>query len=155
MNPILKNILAVFGGLIVGSMVNMGLIAIGGKIILPPSGVDVTDMESLKTSMHLFEARHFIFPFLAHALGTFAGAYIASWLAASHKMKFAIGSVHILKLCFFKKNIFKFFSGFERSFNNRTRMNIFHFNPHNRAALAGFMVLEPDDRIGTAFPFNI
>ena len=91
MNPIIRNILAFIGGIIIGSIVNMGLITIGGKVILPPPGVDVTDMESLKSSMHLFEAKHFIFPFLAHALGTLAGAYIASKLVVKHNMKFALG----------------------------------------------------------------
>ena len=91
MNPILRNILAIIAGVIIGSMVNMGLIMISSSIIPPPSGVDVTDMESLKSSMHLFEAKHFIFPFLAHALGTIAGAYVASLIAVSHKMKFALG----------------------------------------------------------------
>lgn len=41
--------------------------------------------------MPLLEAKHFVFPFLAHALGTFAGAFLAATLAASHKMKFALG----------------------------------------------------------------
>lgn len=91
MNPILRNIIAIIAGVIIGSMVNMGLIMISSSIIHPPSGADVTDMESLKSSMHLFEAKHFIFPFLAHALGTLAGAYIASLIAVSHKMKFALG----------------------------------------------------------------
>ena len=90
-SPIIRNILAVIGGIIIGSIVNMGLIMIGGKVVPPPSGVDVMDMESLKSSMHLFEAKHFIFPFLAHALGTFVGAYLAAMLVASHKIKFALG----------------------------------------------------------------
>jgi hypothetical protein len=47
-------------------------------------------MESLKASMHLFEAKHFIFPFLAHAFGTFVGAFLAALIAANHKMKFAL-----------------------------------------------------------------
>ena len=91
MNPIIRNILAVVAGIVVGSIVNMGLIAISGSIIPPPAGVDPTDMESMTASMHLFESKHFIFPFLAHALGAFAGALIASLLAASHKMKYALG----------------------------------------------------------------
>ena len=45
----------------------------------------------MRASIHLFEPRHFVFPFLAHALGTFAGALAASFIAVSHKMKFAIG----------------------------------------------------------------
>jgi hypothetical protein len=92
MSPILRNILAVLAGVIIGSVVNMGLITISGKVIPPPAGVDVTNMESLKASMHLFEPRHFIFPFLAHALGTLVGAFVAFIIAASHKIKFALGS---------------------------------------------------------------
>jgi len=90
MNLIIKNILAVITGLIVGSAVNMGIIAISGSIIPPPEGTDVTTMDGLKASMHLFEPRHFIFPFLAHALGTLVGAIIAGCIAATHKMKFAL-----------------------------------------------------------------
>ena len=41
--------------------------------------------------MHLFEPKHFLFPFLAHALGTFAGAWLAAFIAASYKMRFALG----------------------------------------------------------------
>ena len=90
MHPIIRNILAAIAGIVVGSAVNMGLITISGSIIPLPEGVDPSNMESLKASMHLFEAQHFIFPFLAHALGTFAGAFLAALIAASHKMKFAL-----------------------------------------------------------------
>jgi hypothetical protein len=90
MNPILRNILAVVAGLIIGSAVNMGLIMISGNVIPPPAGVDVTDMESLKSSMHLFEPKHFIFPFLAHAFGTLVGAFIAALIAVKHKIKMAL-----------------------------------------------------------------
>ncbi len=91
MNPILKNILAVILGFILGSAVNMGLIMISGSVIPLPDGVDPADMESLKNNMHLFEAKHFIFPFLAHALGTLVGAFVAAKIAATHQLKFAIG----------------------------------------------------------------
>ena len=91
MNPIVRNILAVVAGAVLGSMVNMGIIMISGSISPPPEGADVTDMESLAASMHLFQPKHFIFPFLAHALGTLVGAFLAAIIAASHKMKFALG----------------------------------------------------------------
>lgn len=91
MNPIVKNILAAITGIILGSAVNMGIIMLSGSIITSPDGVDVTNMESLKSSMHLFEPKHFIFPFLAHALGAFAGAFLAALIAENHKMKFALG----------------------------------------------------------------
>lgn len=91
MNPTLKNILAIIAGILVGSAVNMAIIMISGSIIPPPEGADVTTTEGLKASMHLFQPIHFVFPFLAHALGTFAGALVAAIIAASHKMKFALG----------------------------------------------------------------
>ena len=89
MNPIVKNILAVITGLVLGSAVNMSLVMLSGTIIPPPEGADVTDMESLKTSMHLFETKQYIFPFLAHALFTVVGAIIVAIIAQNHKMKLA------------------------------------------------------------------
>lgn len=91
MNPTVKNILAVIAGIVIGSLVNMGIIMLSSSIIPPPEGVDVTNMESLKANMHLFETKHFIFPFLAHALGTLAGAIVAGIMAANNKFKFALG----------------------------------------------------------------
>ena len=90
MNSIIQNVLAATAGAIVGSAVNMGIILISGSIIPPPNGADVKTMEGLKASLHLFEPKHFIMPFLAHALGTFAGAWAAALMAARHKMKFAL-----------------------------------------------------------------
>ncbi len=90
MNPIQKNILAVLAGLIVGSLVNMGIVMFSGSIIPPPEGGDVTTMEGLKATMHLFEPKHFIMPFLAHALGTLVGAFVAAKIAASRNMLFAL-----------------------------------------------------------------
>ena len=91
MNPILKNILAVIAGIVVGSIVNMGIIMVSSLVIPPPEGADVTTMEGLKAALPLFEPKHFIMPFLAHAVGTFVGALLAAVLAASHKMRIALG----------------------------------------------------------------
>lgn len=90
MNPIFKNILAVLLGLIIGSVVNMAIITMSGSVIPPPNGADVTTAEGLKATMHLFEPKHFIFPFLAHAVGTFAGALTTALIAFNHKMKLAL-----------------------------------------------------------------
>jgi hypothetical protein len=90
MKPIVKNILAVIVGLVAGSAVNMGIIMISGSIIPPPEGADNTTMEGLKASMHLFQPKHFLFPFLAHSLGTFVGALLAAIIAANRKMLFAM-----------------------------------------------------------------
>ena len=90
MNPILKNILAVVSGIVVGGIVNMGIIMLSSSIILPPEGVDPSNMESLKSSMHLFEPKHFIAPFVAHALGTLVGAFITGLIAFNNKLKLAL-----------------------------------------------------------------
>ncbi|MDX2277976.1 MAG: hypothetical protein NW218_00245 [Saprospiraceae bacterium] len=90
MHPILRNILAVIAGIFIGSFVNMGIIMISGSIIPPPNGADVTTMEGLKATMHLFEPKHFIFPFLSHALGTLVGALLAARFAANNHMRFAL-----------------------------------------------------------------
>ena len=91
MNRIIRNIFAILAGLALGSIVNIALIILGPMIIPPPEGANVTNMEGLKASMHLFEWYHFIFPFLAHAMGTLVGAYIAALIALNNKMKFALG----------------------------------------------------------------
>ena len=88
---IIKNILIVIASVFIGGFVNMGIIMISSSIIPPPEGVDVTTMEGLKASMHLFGPKNFIMPFLAHALGTFVGAFLVAWMIPKHKMKFALG----------------------------------------------------------------
>ena len=90
MKPIVRNILSVIVGLVAGSAVNMGIIMLSGSIIPPPEGVDNTTAEGLKAGMHLFQPKHFLFPFLAHSLGTFAGAFITALIAANRKVWFAM-----------------------------------------------------------------
>lgn len=98
MNPILKNILAVIVGLIVGGLVNGLIISFSSALVALPEGVDPNQMESLVENMHRFEAKHFLMPFLAHAIGTLVGAYLAALIAASHKSKFgyAIGGFFLV-----------------------------------------------------------
>lgn len=90
MHPTIRNILAVVAGLILGSVVNMALVNIGPSVFPPPEGADITSMEDLKATMHLFQPKHFVFPFLAHALGTLAGAFLAVKLAASRPFTLAM-----------------------------------------------------------------
>ena len=91
MNKIVRNVLAVITGIVLGSVVNMGVINVQDSFIALPEGVDVTNPESLQSSMHLFEPKHFIFPFFAHAIGTLVGAHLSARIAASHKINFALG----------------------------------------------------------------
>jgi hypothetical protein len=98
MHPILRNILAGIGGWLIGSSVNMGIIQLGYKL-KPLDGVDTNDMEVLAAAMPNLDASYFIFPFLAHALGTFVGALAAGWIAGTHKMMIAL-SIGVLFLIF-------------------------------------------------------
>lgn len=82
----IRNILAVIAGFVVGSIVNMTLINVGHSVVGLPPGADVSTMEGVAAAMPLFEAKHFIVPFVAHAGGTFAGALVAALIAASHKL---------------------------------------------------------------------
>ena len=89
-NPRLKNSIAVASGILVGSFVNMGFISISGSIIPPPKNADITTIEGLKATMHLFQPKHFLFPFLAHAFGTLVGTNMASRIAVSHPLRLAM-----------------------------------------------------------------
>jgi hypothetical protein len=78
---ILRIIFAIVAGFLVGSLVNMGLVAVSAHVIAPPPGVDLADMESLKAAMPTLGPKYFLFPFLAHALGTLVGALVAFLIA--------------------------------------------------------------------------
>jgi hypothetical protein len=98
MSPVLKNIVALLAGLVAGGLVNMALVTVGPMLIPPPAGVDMTDMDSLAQSMHLMGPQHFVFPLLAHALGTVVGATLTFALAArnSRFLAFGIGVFFLL-----------------------------------------------------------
>lgn len=98
MNPIVRNILAVVVGVVACLLVNGAIISLSSSLIPPPEGMNVNDMESIKANAHLFEPKHFIMPFLAHALGSLVGGLLAGLIAASRKMTFAlvVGFVHLL-----------------------------------------------------------
>lgn len=98
MPKLLRNVLAVLAGLLIGGAVNGLLITLSPAIIAPPAGVDVSNAESLAKAIHLFEPRHFIMPFLAHALGALVGALVAYLIAASHKVQFAY-AIGVVFLC--------------------------------------------------------
>lgn len=98
MNPVIKNILAVVAGWISGSILNSLLVNLGPLVFSLPEGADTSSMEALNASLHLFESKHFVFPFLGHALGTLLGAFVAYKIAASNKyiMAMIIGILFLI-----------------------------------------------------------
>jgi len=75
----------------------MALVLTGPHVIPPPPGVDMGDTKSLAAGIHLLAPKHFLFPFLAHALGTLAGAFSAHLVAATHRvgLAYTIGVVFL------------------------------------------------------------
>ena len=83
MNTIFKNILIVLGGCLLGMVINMGLIITGNQLIPFADGVNPINAT-------MWDIKYFLFPFLAHAIGTLSGAFIAAKFAASYHMILAI-----------------------------------------------------------------
>ncbi len=72
-SKIIKRIIEVtlfFLAIFAGALLNGFIIEIGPKFIKPPVGADFTTEEGLLNSMKLMQPKHFVAPFLAHALGT-------------------------------------------------------------------------------------
>ncbi len=93
MHPILRNILAVVVGFIVGSIINMGIINLNMSMLPLPKGLDILSGDGMK----LLPLKYFIGPFLAHAVGTLVGAYTTARIAASHhqKLSFFMGGLFL------------------------------------------------------------
>jgi hypothetical protein len=81
----LRTVLAVIVGLFIGGTVNSALVAISGKVIPLPAGVNPNDIQSIISHISEYQPKHFIMPFLAHALGTFTAGFIIAVL--THKEK--------------------------------------------------------------------
>ena len=104
MHPILRIILAIIVGALVGGAINMGLVQVGMGI-LPIEGFDPTDdnPEAFKVYGAFLRDEatldYFVFPYLAHALGTLMGALLAYFIAAPGHKKvaaFVIGGFYLL-----------------------------------------------------------
>ena len=90
MNPNIRNVIGVFVGLSLGMFINGYLVSISGTVVPPPEGAILTTEEGLKEAMHLMQPKHFIMPFLAHAIGTFVGALLTALIADTRKMRLAL-----------------------------------------------------------------
>ena len=77
MKQLLKNIGILILSIIIGMIVNMGLIIIGGVVF--------TLSESFEPMNAInWDFKYFIFPFFAHSIGTLFGAVIASKLSRNY-----------------------------------------------------------------------
>ncbi|MBK7946018.1 MAG: hypothetical protein IPJ85_12275 [Flavobacteriales bacterium] len=94
MNPILRNILAVLTGIVACLFLNGLLLGLMMKLIATPEGFN----PELPSTYSLLTAKHYLSPFVAHAVPSLIGGAIAALLAASRKLSFAlvVGVLHLL-----------------------------------------------------------
>jgi len=90
MPPILRNLIALVLGVLSSGTANMSLIKLGGKLLPPPPGVDVNDIASINAHIGEYTVAQLMMPFLAHALGTLLGAFLAARIAASRQLFLAL-----------------------------------------------------------------
>ena len=93
----LRTLIAIIAGLFIGSVVNMSIVKLGGFILPLPNNLDASKMEDLKAAIPYLDWIHFIFPFLAHALGTLSGSIIAVLFSKNHP----IFSAYTIAIFFF------------------------------------------------------
>lgn len=92
----LRIILGLLLGLFVGAMVNGSFIELGMKIFPYPNGVNLNTPEGMEAFYGL-PFKYYIFPFIAHAMGTLSGCLIALLLVRTY----ATWVVYTIGLVFF------------------------------------------------------
>jgi hypothetical protein len=80
MPPILRSILAVIVGFVVGCAVNMAFVMLNFFLFLP-SGIDMWDSAAVSAAFAKAPPTAFLLVLLAHAGGTFVGAWVAAKIA--------------------------------------------------------------------------
>lgn len=101
-----RRLLAVLAGLFLGSIANMGVIVVGARLLPPPPGVDPNDVESINAHIGEYSLAQLLVPFVAHALGTFVGAWVAArlarpawkWMAAGIGAAFLVGGILAVRM---------------------------------------------------------
>lgn len=86
----LGRLTAIVIGFLVGSMVNMAIVWAGPNIIPLPDGVDMSDTDKLVENIKLLNPVNFLAPWLAHALGTLIGAFVATKLSVQNGTRPAV-----------------------------------------------------------------
>ena len=97
-NFFLKDTLLFIAALVIGMSVNMGIVYAGIYLVPLPAGVDVSTREGLKAALPLMDFKHYIFPFLSHALGTLGAAYaVTRWVSTRKQRRaYMIGAIFFI-----------------------------------------------------------
>ncbi|MFM8595466.1 MAG: hypothetical protein ACKOBN_00045 [Flavobacteriales bacterium] len=90
----MKSILLSILGLFIGAITNGLIVQLGTKLVSAPAGHDLSTEKGLVEAMPHMQPIHFLFPFLAHAIGSFIGAFFVS------KMKVERSLIHSMAIGF-------------------------------------------------------
>jgi len=86
MKGIVLNVLVFVACVFAGGMANGLIISYSDAIIPAPVGSNLKAEEGLKAAMAVMEPKHFIMPFLAHAIGTLVGAFFVTLFIKDRKL---------------------------------------------------------------------
>ncbi len=81
MHPILRSILAVIVGFVVGGIVNFAIISINSMLFPLPAGTNTQDFAALREAWAAAPLAALLLTIIAHAGGALVGAWVAAKLA--------------------------------------------------------------------------
>lgn len=87
---IFKRTLIISLSIFIGAQVNGALLTIGTYLIPPPEGFNLNTMDGLKAAVPFLEAKHYLFPFFAHAIGTLISAVLITRFLKTQQFVFAM-----------------------------------------------------------------
>jgi hypothetical protein len=87
---ILKRTIVILLSIFIGAQVNGAFLTLGTNLIPPPEGCNLNTMDGLKAAVPFLEAKHYLFPFLAHAIGTLVSAVLITRFLKSQQFVFAM-----------------------------------------------------------------
>ena len=93
MNPLLRKLLAIVGGVVVGGTVVALSETVGHSIYPPPADINVKDPEDLKRLLDVMPLQAKLLVVAAWFLGAFAGAWAAIRIGGENRLGWTIGLV--------------------------------------------------------------
>jgi hypothetical protein len=87
---ILKRTIVILLSIFIGAQLNGAFLTIGTNLIPPPEGCNLDSLEGLKAAGPFLEAKHYLFPFLAHAIGTLLSAVLITRFLKSNQLVFSM-----------------------------------------------------------------
>ena len=87
---IIKRTIIIVLSIFIGAQVNGAFLTLGTNLIPPPEGCNLNTMDGLKAAVPFLGAKHYLFPFFAHAIGTLISALLITRFLKSQQFVFAM-----------------------------------------------------------------